>query len=89
MRLKTYKMAMPILLKFLTLGWDISRTTWRIEINDGSFFGIFHALSFELKLISRLEFPFNIHNKEEVSLFVSCQTVKGAYFEDSHHFRTA
>ena len=50
MRLKTYKMAMSILPKFLTLKWNISRTIWRIEVGDGSFFCIFHALSFELTL---------------------------------------
>ena len=44
MRLKTYKMAMSILPKFLTLKRSISRTIWRIEIGDGSFFCIFHAL---------------------------------------------
>ena len=27
-------MAMSILLKFLTLKWDISRTSWRIEVSD-------------------------------------------------------
>ena len=32
------------------MGWDISRTVWRIEVIDGSFFCIFHALSFELNL---------------------------------------
>ena len=42
--LKTYKMATPILLKFLTLGWDISRTIWRIEVSDGSSVFAFFAL---------------------------------------------
>ena len=41
MRLKTHKMATSILLKFVTLGWDISRTIWRIEVSDGSFFFYF------------------------------------------------
>ena len=41
-------MATSILLKFLTLKWNISRTIWRIEVGDGSLFCIFHALSFEL-----------------------------------------
>ena len=31
-------MAISILLKFLTLKWDISRTIWRIEVSDGSLF---------------------------------------------------
>ena len=56
-RLKIYKMATSILLKFLTLKWDISRSIWRIEVSDGSFFCIFHALSFELNLF-RPEYPF-------------------------------
>ena len=51
-------MATSILLKFLTLKWEISRTIWLIEVNDGSFSCIFHALSFELNFF-RLEFPFN------------------------------
>ena len=57
MRLKIYKMATSILLKFLTLGWEISRAIWRIEVSDGSFFGIFHVVSFELKLFSDRSFP--------------------------------
>ena len=48
MKLKIYKMAISILPKFLTLKWNISRTIWRIEVGNGSFFSIFHALSFEL-----------------------------------------
>ena len=40
-------MATSILLKFLTLKWNISRTIWRIEVGDGLFVCIFHALSFE------------------------------------------
>ena len=54
---KIYKMAMSILLKFLTLKWNISRTIWRIEVGYGSFFCIFHALSFELNFF-RPEVPF-------------------------------
>ena len=45
---ETYKMAMSILPKFLTLKWNISRTIWHIEVVDASFFFISHALSFEL-----------------------------------------
>ena len=41
-------MATSILLKFLTLKGNISRTIWRIEVGDGSLFCIFHALSFGL-----------------------------------------
>ena len=46
------------LAKFVTLKWNISRTIWRIEVGDGSFFCICHAL-FHLSLIfSRPEVPF-------------------------------
>ena len=34
------------------LKWNISRTIWRIEVCDGSFFCIFHALSCELNFFS-------------------------------------
>ena len=54
---KIYKMATSILLKFLTLKWNISRTIWRIEVGDGSVFCIFHALSFELNFFSDRRFP--------------------------------
>ena len=53
-----HKMATSILLKLLTLEWDISRTIWHIEVSDSSFLCIFHALSFELNFF-RSEFPFN------------------------------
>ena len=52
-----YKIATSILLKFLTLKWNISRTIWHFEVSDGLFFCIFHALSFELNFF-RPEFPF-------------------------------
>ena len=58
MRLKTYKMAISILPKFLTLKWNISRTIWRIEVGNGSSFCIFHAFSYELNFF-RPEVPFN------------------------------
>ena len=61
------KMARSILLKVLTLKWDISRTIWRIEVSDDSFFGIFHALSFEVNLF-RPEFP-----------LTDCTLLKSAY----------
>ena len=57
MRLKTYKIATPILLKFLTLKWNISETIWRIEVNDGSIFCIFHSLSFQLNFFFDRRFP--------------------------------
>ena len=59
MRLKTFKMATSILLKFQTLEWDISRTIWRIEVSEGSFFCIFLALSFELNLFFEWSCPLN------------------------------
>ena len=52
-------MATSILFKFHTLECDISRTIWGIEVNDGSFFGIYDTFSFELKLFFRPEFPIN------------------------------
>ena len=57
---KIYKMATSILLKFLTLKWNISRTIGRIEVGAGSFFCIFHALSFELKFFFDRRFPLKI-----------------------------
>ena len=59
MMLKTYKMAMSILPKFLTLKWNILRTIWRIEVGDGSFFCVFHALSFDLNFYFDRRFPLN------------------------------
>ena len=55
-------MATSMLLKFLTLKWDISRTIWRIEVSDGSFFCIFHALSnsFELNFFFDRSFPLTL-----------------------------
>ena len=50
-------MATSMLLKFLTLKWDISRTIWRIEVSDGSIFCIFHALLFELIFFFDWSFP--------------------------------
>ena len=52
-------MAMSILPKFLTLKWNISRTIWRIEVCDGSFFCIFYALSLELNFVFDRRFPLN------------------------------
>ena len=57
MRLKTYKMAMSILPKSLTVKWNISRTIWRIEVGDGSFYCIFHALSFGRNFFFDRRFP--------------------------------
>ena len=52
-----YKMVTSILLKYLTLKWNISRTIWHIEVGDGSFFCIFHTLSFELNFFFDRRFP--------------------------------
>ena len=60
MRLKTYKMAMSILPKFLILKWNILRTIWRLEVGDGSFSCIFHALSFELNLLFDRRCPLSL-----------------------------
>ena len=57
-------MVMSILHKFLTLKWNISRTIWRIEVGDGSFFCIFHALSCELNFIFDQRFPLNNDNSD-------------------------
>ena len=65
MRLKTYKMAMSILLKFLTLKWDISRTIWRIEVGDGSFFCIFHTLSIKRNFVFDLSFPLIVKSRSK------------------------
>ena len=43
-----YKMATSIFPKFLVFERDISRTIWCNEVNDGSYFAFFHAISFEL-----------------------------------------
>ena len=66
-------MATSILLKFLTLKWNISRTIWRIEVSDSSLFCIFHALSFELNLFSDRRFPLTMHIKT-YALSVTCST---------------
>ena len=42
-------MITSILLKFLTLKWDISRTMWRIKVSDGSCFFAFFTPEFSFK----------------------------------------
>ena len=59
-------MATSILLKFLALKWNISRTIGRIEVGDGSFFCIFHALSFEFNFFST-EVPFKLINRVKIA----------------------
>ena len=60
MTLKTCKMATFILLKLLTLEWDISRTIWRIEVSDGSFLAIFTLFHLSLTFF-RTEFPLTLY----------------------------
>ena len=82
MRLISNKMAMSILPKFLTLKWNISRTIWRIEVGDGSFCWIFHALSFELNFFFRPEVPFNTCScYQEVGELVQ-QLMKGSGYTE-------
>ena len=52
-------MAMSILFKFLTLKWNISRTVWRIEVGDGSFFAFFTFFHLSLTFF-RPEVPFKV-----------------------------
>ena len=59
MRLKTYKMAMSILPKFLTLKWNISRSIWSIEVGAGSGFFFHFSRSFIWLNFFRAEYPFN------------------------------
>ena len=49
----------------MTLNCDISRTSLHMKVSDGSFFWIFHALSFDIfhalsfdQLVLSPEFPF-------------------------------
>ena len=83
MRLKTNKMATSILLKFLTLKWNISRTIWHVEVSDGSFLCIFHARSFELNFFFDRRFPLMIlvsfcrilnGLSDEINLFWRCSS---------------
>ena len=60
-------MATSILLKFLTLKWNISRAIWHIEIGDGSLFCIFHTLSFEPNFFSDRRFPLTTHERPAVA----------------------
>ena len=62
-------MAMPILLKFLTLKGNISRTIGCVEVGDGSFFCIFHALSFELNFVFDRRFPLKVAFSSAVASF--------------------
>ena len=61
-------MAMSILPKFLTLKWNISRTVWRIEVGDGSFFYIFHVLSFELNFFFDQRFPLKLYTNYDAKV---------------------
>ena len=70
-------MEMSILLKFLTLKWNISRTICSIEVGDGSLFCIFHTLSFELNFcfdrrfpLSQLTAPLKAQDRVSVAFFM-------------------
>ena len=70
-------MAMSILPKFLTLKWNISRTIWRIEVGDDSFFAFFALFHLSLTFSFRPEVPFNPKYKKHLktrSKSVSCKT---------------
>ena len=62
-----YKMAMSILLKFLTLKWNILRTIGRIEVGDGScfFFAFFRLFHLSLSFFDR-RFPLNNGNSKQL-----------------------
>ena len=77
MRLETYKMATSILLKFLTLNCDISRTIWRIEFSDGSLFCIFHALSFERNVFFDRTCPLTLEYCEMILIHYSARKKSG------------
>ena len=57
---KNLKMATYILLEFLALISDVSRTIWHIEVSDGSFICIFHALPFQLNLFLEQTLPLRV-----------------------------
>ena len=65
------QMATSVLLKFLILGWDISRTIWQTEVSDGSLFLHFYSLSFELDLFVDRSFPLICKFSFVVSYFVT------------------
>ena len=67
---KIYKIEMSILLKFLTLKWDISRTIWRIEVSDGSFFFSFLTLFHLSVIFFQPEFPFDTTNISPNSAYI-------------------
>ena len=71
MRPKTYRMATTILLKFLTLGWDISRTIWLVMAH----FCIFYALAFELNLFFDRSFPLKVIKVKPDRLVVKVNTI--------------
>ena len=57
MRLETYKMAMSILLRLLTLQWEISRAFGALRSVRAYFLAFFHSLSFELNLFFEWSCP--------------------------------
>ena len=60
-------MTISILPKFLTLKWNISRTIWRIEVGNGSFFAFFTLFHLSL-LFFRPEVPIYVSRVSGVSV---------------------
>ena len=56
-RLKIKKTAQSLWTGNMTLNHDISRTSWRMKVSDGSFFWIFDALLFESNLYGTKSSP--------------------------------
>ena len=57
-----YKMVTSILLKILSLNWDISTTIWPIEVTDGSFFNFSRFFNWAEHFFDR-NFPLNVAHK--------------------------
>ena len=70
---KNLQMATSILLKFLTLKWNISRTIGRIEVGDGSFFLAFFTLFHLSFTFFRPEVPFKCGERIKLVKFLSKQ----------------
>ena len=78
-------MATSILLKFLTLKWNISRTIGRIEVGDGSSFCIFHALSFELNFFFDRRFPLKAAKPDNAIPINRCHLlIKKSFFSENN-----
>ena len=80
---ETFKMATSILLKFLTLEWDISRTIWHNDVSEGSFYCIFGALSFEGNLFFEWSCPLSFISKS-CTLWVTEEGSVGSFLASIH-----